>query len=68
MGTVAKDAESGEVLFEITEHDQEIILLDGGRGGLRNDHLNLNRTPRYAQPGESGKEEWKILELKFWQM
>jgi GTP-binding protein len=66
LGTVAKDAESGEVLFEITEHDQEIILLDGGRGGLGNDHFKspTNRTPRYAQPGESGKEEWKILELK----
>ena len=66
LGTVAKDVESGEVLFEITEHDEEQILLHGGRGGLGNDHFKspTNRTPRYAQPGESGKEEWKILELK----
>ncbi len=66
LGTVAKDAESGEVHFEITEHDQEIILLKGGRGGLGNAHFksSTNQTPRFAQEGESGKEEWKILELK----
>ena len=66
LGTVAKDVESGEVLFEITEHGEEIVLLNGGRGGMGNDHFKspTNRTPRYAQPGEPGKEEWKILELK----
>ena len=66
LGTVAKDAESGEVLFEITEPGEEIVLLNGGRGGMGNDHFKspTNRTPRYAQPGEPGKEEWKILELK----
>ncbi len=66
LGTVAKEAESGEILFEITEHGHEKTLLDGGRGGLGNDHFKspTNRTPRYAQPGEPGKEEWKILELK----
>ena len=66
LGTVAKDVETGEFLFEITEHDQEIILLSGGRGGLGNNHFksSTNQTPRYAQPGEPGKEEWKVLELK----
>jgi len=66
LGTVAKDAETGEFLFEITEHGEEIILLSGGRGGLGNNHFksSTNQTPRYAQPGEPGKEEWKILELK----
>ena len=66
LGTVAKDAESGEIEFEITEHDQEKVLLAGGRGGLGNSHFKspTNQTPRYAQPGETGKEEWKILELK----
>jgi GTP-binding protein len=66
LGTVAKDAETGEFLFEITEHGEEIILLRGGRGGLGNNHFksSTNQTPRYAQPGEPGKEEWKILELK----
>lgn len=66
LGTVAKDAETGEFLFEITEDEEEKILLEGGRGGLGNSHFKsaTNQTPRFAQPGESGKEEWKILELK----
>ena len=65
-GTVAKDAETGEFLFEITEHDESRIILKGGRGGLGNDHFKsaTNQTPRYAQPGEPGEEGWKILELK----
>ncbi|NNE29092.1 MAG: GTPase ObgE [Saprospiraceae bacterium] len=66
LGTVAKDAESGELMFEITEHDEEKIIVSAGRGGLGNAHFKspTNQTPRYAQPGEPGKEEWKILELK----
>ena len=66
LGTVAKDAESGEVLFEIIEDGQEEVLLPGGRGGLGNTHFksSTNQAPRYAQPGEPGQEGWKILELK----
>jgi GTP-binding protein len=66
IGTVARDAETGEIAFEITEHGQEQILVQGGRGGLGNHHFKspTNQTPHYAQPGEGGKEEWKILELK----
>lgn len=66
LGTVAKDAETGAFLFEITEDGEEQVLLPGGRGGLGNSHFktSTNQAPRYAQPGESGKEEWKILELK----
>src|SRR5688500_10103000 len=66
LGTVAKDAETGEVLFEINNDGEEHILLAGGRGGLGNQHFksSTNQNPRYAQPGEPGKEEWKILELK----
>ena len=66
LGTVAKDAETGAIEFEITEHDETRILLSGGRGGLGNSHFktSTNQSPRYAQPGEEGKEEWKILELK----
>lgn len=66
LGTVAKDAEKEEVLFEITEHGEEKILISGGRGGLGNDHFKsaTNQTPRYAQPGEPGDEGWFILELK----
>jgi len=66
LGTIAKDAETGEVLAEITEDQQEQILLQGGRGGLGNTHFksSTNQTPRYAQPGEEGKEGWFVLELK----
>lgn len=66
LGTVARDAETGEQEFEITRHDESKILVRGGRGGLGNDHFKspTNRAPKYAQPGEEGREEWKILELK----
>ena len=66
LGTVAKDAETEEVEFEITEDGEERVLLSGGRGGLGNSHFKsaTNQTPRYAQPGEEGVEAWKILELK----
>jgi GTP-binding protein len=66
LGTVAKDAETGEVIFEITENGQEEFLARGGRGGLGNTNFKTatNQTPRYAQPGEPNEEGWKILELK----
>lgn len=66
LGTVAKDAETGEFIFEITEDGQEEVLMKGGRGGLGNWHFksSTNQTPHYAQPGEDGVEGWKILELK----
>jgi GTP-binding protein len=66
LGTIDRNAETGEILFEITTDGQERILTAGGRGGLGNWHFKTatKQTPRYAQPGESGKEEWMILELK----
>ncbi|MEN9699298.1 MAG: hypothetical protein RLZZ301_496 [Bacteroidota bacterium] len=66
LGTLAKDAETGDTLFEITEDGEERIIQRGGRGGLGNNHFKspTNQTPRYAQPGEEGQESWKILELK----
>lgn len=66
LGTVAKDAETGEKRFEITEDGQQVILTSGGRGGLGNDHFKTatNQAPHFAQPGEPGIEEWIILELK----
>lgn len=66
LGTIARDAETGELKCEITEHGQEIVLTPGGRGGLGNAHFKspTNQTPRYAQPGEPGIEEWVVLELK----
>lgn len=65
-GTVAYDAETGEYLAEITEHDQNLVLLKGGRGGLGNWHFrtSTNQAPRYAQPGEPCQERSIILELK----
>lgn len=66
LGTVAKDAETGEILFEMVEPGEEKILVKGGRGGLGNNNFKsaTNQTPRYAQPGEPGVEGWFILELK----
>lgn len=66
LGTIAKNSETGEQLFEITEDGQEMILLRGGRGGMGNDHFKsaTNQTPQHAQPGEPGREDWFILELK----
>lgn len=66
LGTVAKDAETDEILFEITEDGEEKILAKGGRGGLGNSNFKTatNQTPRFAQPGEPCEEGWKILELK----
>lgn len=66
LGTVAKDDENGDILFDITEHDQEIVLLPGGRGGLGNQHFHSStfQTPRFAQPGEPGQQKWFKLELK----
>ena len=66
LGTVARNGETDEVLFEIMEDGEERILAKGGRGGWGNDHFKspTNQTPRYAQPGEEGVEGLFILELK----
>ena len=66
LGTIARDSETGEVLCEITEHDETAILMKGGRGGLGNWNFktSVNQTPRYSQPGEEGVENWVVLELK----
>ena len=66
LGTIAKDADTGEFLFEITQHGEAQVLMKGGRGGLGNDHFKSAtfQTPRFAQPGEPGEEGWRILELK----
>ena len=66
LGTVVKDFETKEILFEITEHGEEKILLQGGMGGRGNWHFrtSTNQTPRYAQPGMDGLEGEFLLELK----
>lgn len=66
LGTVARSAETNEILVEITEDGEEQILLPGGRGGLGNENFKTatNQTPRFAQPGGEGREELCVLELK----
>ncbi len=66
LGTVARDAETNEFLCEITEDEEKVVLVPGGRGGQGNDHFKsaTNQAPKYAQPGEPGQEGWFILELK----
>ena len=66
LGTVVKEGETGNILFEITEEGEEQILVKGGRGGMGNAFFKTatNRTPRYSQPGEDGQEGWFVFELK----
>ena len=66
LGTIARDAETGEIAAEVTENGQEVILCKGGRGGQGNWHFrtSTNQAPRYSQPGGSMQEGWFVLELK----
>lgn len=66
LGTVIRDGETGEYICEITEHNEEQIVMQGGKGGLGNVHFKsaTNQAPDYAQPGEDLREGWVILELK----
>ena len=66
LGTVVRDTETNAIIFEITEHDQEIILCEGGKGGRGNWHFKspTNQTPRYAQPGMPSEEKYVTIELK----
>ncbi len=66
VGTLVRDADSEEVLKDFITADDEFTIANGGRGGLGNSHFktSTNRTPRFAQPGESGKSIRLKLELK----
>ena len=66
LGTVVKDNETNNMLFEITTHGQEVVLCQGGMGGRGNWHFksSTNQTPRYAQPGMPGEEKNVTIELK----
>lgn len=65
-GTVVYDGDTGEYICEVKEHNERVILLKGGRGGLGNWHFRTatNQAPRYAQPGEPAIERNVILQLK----
>ena len=66
LGTIAKDANSNNIFLDVTQDEQEIILLHGGKGGQGNVNFknSVQQTPRYAQPGEEGEESLVKLELK----
>jgi len=66
LGTIAKNAETGKVIGEITVDGEEVVILPGGRGGMGNTFFKTatRQTPRFSQPGEPGQEGWFILELK----
>lgn len=66
LGTVARNAETGEFMGEVTQPGDEVILMKGGRGGMGNSHFKsaTMQAPKFAQPGEEGVEGWIILELK----
>ncbi|MDO3694138.1 GTPase ObgE [Wenyingzhuangia sp. chi5] len=66
LGTIVRDADTQEILFEITEDKEEVILCEGGKGGLGNWHFRsaTNQTPRYAQPGMPSVDGWFQIELK----
>lgn len=65
-GTVVYDALTGDYICDITDHGEEVVLLQGGRGGRGNTHFKTptNQAPRYSQPGDPFLELWVILELK----
>ena len=66
LGTILRDAETNEIVLEITEHGEEKVIVEGGMGGRGNWHFKTptNQTPRYAQPGVEGRESVFVLELK----
>jgi GTPase len=66
LGTVLRDTDTNEILFEITKNHEEVILCEGGKGGLGNWHFrsSTNQTPRYAQPGLPMEEKYVTIELK----
>lgn len=66
LGTIARDEQTGKQEVEILEDGQEVIWIQGGRGGLGNAQFATptNQAPEHAQPGEPGSEGWKVLELK----
>ncbi|HKK58669.1 MAG TPA: GTPase ObgE [Salinivirga sp.] len=66
IGTIVRDEETNELICEVTKHDEKVVLLEGGQGGLGNTHFktSTNQAPHHAQPGKPGMEGWFVFELK----
>ena len=66
LGTVVYDADTGDYICEVREHDEVIMLLEGGMGGLGNTNFATatNQAPRYAQPGQPSREMTVVMQLK----
>ena len=66
LGTIVRDSETGEVVVDLSGEGLEVIIVQGGRGGLGNEHFksSTNRAPRRTTKGKSGEERLLELELK----
>ena len=66
VGTVVKDSDTNQILYESINDGDKKIVVEGGKGGLGNWNFKspTNQTPRYAQPGISGVEKKLTIELK----
>ncbi len=65
-GTVIRDADTGDLIADLVNHDARVVVAHGGRGGRGNSAFasSTNQTPRFAEKGEPGEERWITLELK----
>jgi Obg family GTPase CgtA len=66
VGTVLKDPDTGDVLYDLARPGQRVIAAQGGKGGRGNARFKSStlRTPHFAESGDPGVERWLILELK----